>query len=212
MRLCKGDEVILNELSMIMIEWGFMVQDSSFNDLGKPIDDTFLLWDPLIKKLCTHQQPFFKALTDQMSIQLALPSGPMDISLDRYREVITMWLDHLLATKQYVPIIKRAKYDINHILSTCVNCQNYWLVQLARRIIAAPGYEATKKNYRVRVENAVPHLAAGPNPGTLLSTNMGMGDSAEGGLGRTKVNKEELYPGFWQPCNPKLWRPGIHEM
>ena len=95
MRLCKGDEVIHNELAMILIEWGFMAPDSSFSELGKPIDDTFLLWDPLIKKLCTHQQPFFKALTDQMSIQLALPSGPMDISLDRYREVITMWLEHL---------------------------------------------------------------------------------------------------------------------
>ena len=174
----------------------------------------FLVWDPFIVKLSLHQRPFFKALTDQLSIQLALPSGPMDISIDRYREAVTMWLEHIFATKEYVPTIKRAKYDLNNILSTCVNCQNFWTVCLARLIMSVPGYEATKKNYRERVNNAIPHLAAGPNPSILDSTTTNTQEeeakSAEEQAKEEEAKskfKEELYPGGWLPVNKKLWQP-----
>ncbi|KAL8795122.1 MAG: hypothetical protein Q9195_002419 [Heterodermia aff. obscurata] len=210
-KLCKGDENVLAELAMIIIEWGFMIPESDHHELGESVDDAFSLWDPLIRKLCTHQLPFFKALTDQLSVQLALPSGPMDISIDRYREVATMWLEHFFCTKFYAPVVKRAKYDINHILSTCVNCQNFWLVRLARSIMAAPGYEATKKHYRSRVDNAIPHLQAGA-PSDFYSTIVTKSrlKGADGQEREVEVieilDNEDEYPGLWQPANPEIWK------
>lgn len=147
-----------------------------------------------------------------MSLQLALPSGPMDISIDRYREVITMWLEHFFCTKQYADVVKRAKYDINHILSTCVNCQNFWLVRLAHKILAAPGYEATKKNYRSRVDAAIPHLFAGPKSGESYSTIISK-SKIKGADGEEKevevveiVDEEDQHAGGWQPANPAIWK------
>lgn len=179
--------------------------------LGKTIDDSFLLWDPLVRKLCTHQLPFFKALTDQLSMQLALPSGSMNISIDRYSEVLTMWLEHFFCTKQYAPVVKRAKYDINHILSTCVNCQNFWLVRLARGIMAAPGYESTKKNYRSRVDGAIPHAVAGANPSSSYTTITSKGkvkgaDGEEKEVEIIEIVEEDAYAGAWQPANPAVWK------
>ena len=148
-----------------------------------------------------------------MSIQLILPSGPMDVSLDRYREVITMWLKHIFTTKRYVPTLKRAKYDINHILSTCVHCQNYWTVRLVRQIMAVPGYETIKKNYRERVDNAIPHLAAGPNPSIAYHTititqeveNPATGEKVAERV--EHIEEEEAVPGLWKPANPRIWKP-----
>ena len=180
--------------------------------LGKTIDDAFLLWDPLVRKLCSHQLPFFKVLTDQLTIQLASSSGPMDISIDRYREVITMWLEHFFCTKYYATVVKRAKYDINDILSTCVHCQNFWLVRLARSIMAAPGYEATKKNYRKRVADAIPHRFGGANPSESYSTIITK-SKAKGADGEEKevevieiVEEDDGHPGAWQPANPAIWK------
>ena len=180
--------------------------------LGKTIDGALLQWDPLVRKLCSHQLPFFKALTDKMSLQLALPSGTMDISIDRYREVITMWLEYLFCTKQYAAVVKRARYDINHILSTCVNCQNFWLVRLARSIMASPGYIATKEYYRSRVDNAIPHRSAGPvsskSYGTIITKS-----KVKGANGEEKevelieiIDEEDSNPGGWQAANPAVWK------
>ena len=159
-----------------------------------------------------HQLPFFKALTDQLSINLALPSGPMDMSIDRYREVTTMWLEHFFCTKQYAAVVKRAKYDINDILSTCVHCQNFWLVRLAHSIMAAPGYEATKRNYRNRVDNAIPHRFAGSKSSESYSTIVTK-SKFKGADGEEKevevveiVEEEDGHPGAWQPANPAIWK------
>ena len=175
----------------------------------------------------------------------------MDISIDRYREVITLWLEHIFASKVYAITIKRVKYDINHILSTCCNCQNHWTVQLAHRIMAAPGYEvrtsrpiwlssldfwsykilcrapfsfetgflirhhqqSTKANYRERVENAVPHLAAGPQPAIWYHTAINSQEIEDPLPGEKSVEQvehvkeEELEPGGWARANQMMWKP-----
>lgn len=122
------------------------------------MDDYFPLWDPLIKKFSAHQLDFLEVLTDQLAIQMILPTC-LDVSIDPYREAAMLWLERIFTTTFYATPIIRARIDYNDILSTCMNCQNHWSVRLAQSIMEAPKRTVEKAIYGKRLEKAIQNLA-----------------------------------------------------
>lgn len=74
-------------------------------------------------------------------------------------------------------------------------------------------HESTKRNYRERVENAIPHLAAGPDPSLMYRKVTATWQAEDPSTGEKVAEEveheeeEELEPGGWKPANPNLWKP-----
>lgn len=168
------------------------------------MDDYFLLWDPLIKKISAHQLDFLEVLTDQLAFQMILPTC-LDVTIDPYREAVTLWLERIFTTKIYATPIIRARIDYNDILSTCMNCQNHWSVRLAQSIIEAPKGTVEKAIYGDRLEQAIKDLA---EPRWIPIVRHGAGtapqkDEAAAGSGptlRSSANKTSKSKGVVEPC------------
>jgi len=176
-KICKNDKASLTELAVVLIEPRVMIPklresvisiQRSNSIARKPIaklgrlhssmDDYFSLWDPLIKKVSAHQLDFLEVLTDQLAIQMILPTC-LDVSIDPYRQAVMLWLERIFTSKLYATPIIRAKIDYNDILSTCMNCQNHWSVRLAQSIVQAPRRTFEKAIYGERLEKAIQDLA-----------------------------------------------------
>ena len=122
------------------------------------MDEVFPLWDSLLKKLTLHQSHFLTMLTDEMLVHLISPSM-LDITIDTYREAITVWLERIYTTKGWAAATKRGKMDENVIMQTCLQNQNHWTIRLASAIIASSGRKIAKEVYEDRVTQAVQYLS-----------------------------------------------------
>lgn len=148
-KICENHHAVVTELAVVMLESKFLVPGSQ--KLHDPMDDFFPLWDPLIKKLSAHQRCFLDLLVDQMARQMVLRTN-MDVSIDEYREAITLWLERIFVSKGYTAAVKRAKISYGDIMLTCIYNVNCWTVRLARRIMEAPQHEIVKNVYAGRLE------------------------------------------------------------
>lgn len=118
------------------------------------MDNTFSMWDSLLKKLTAHQEQFLIILVDEMAIQISSPST-MDTRIDPHREAITMWLEHICSAKDWAAAVKRGKLSYSALLSTCLQNPNHWTIHLASSIINTPGCKEAKAIYKDRVAGAV---------------------------------------------------------
>ena len=118
--------------------------------LGARMDDVFILWDGLLRRLTNHQRLFLILLTNEMSLFLIQPSM-LDTKIDEYREAITLWLEHIYTDDQWAAACKRGNLDINVILSTCLMNPNYWTLHLAARIIEDSKYKLIRNTYKAHV-------------------------------------------------------------
>ena len=115
------------------------------------MDDFFPYWDPIVKKLSAHQQCFLDLLIDQMAIQITYPT-PMDVTVDEYREAITMWLERIFVSKVYSAAVKRAKINHYEIVLTGIYNANFWTIRLLRCIMAAPQHKIIKELFAEKLE------------------------------------------------------------
>lgn len=121
------------------------------------MDEVFPLWESLLKKLTSHQSHFLIMLTDEMLVQLILPSM-LDVTIDTFREAITMWLEQIYTTKGWAAATKRGKLDESVVMETCLQNQNHWTVRLAVAVIGSSGHKIAKEVYVDRVSKAADDL------------------------------------------------------
>lgn len=98
--------------------------------LGSSMENTFWLWEELLKELSSHQPSFLRILTEEMSIRIIQPSR-LDITIDAYREAVYMWLVHILTTDGWAVPSRLAQFNCNCVISTCLMNPNYWSRRLA---------------------------------------------------------------------------------
>jgi len=94
------------------------------------MENTFWLWEELLKELSSHQPSFLRILTEEMSIRIIQPSR-LDITIDAYREAVYMWLVHILTTDGWAVPSRLAQFNCNCVISTCLMNPNYWSRRLA---------------------------------------------------------------------------------
>ena len=116
----------------------------------KSVEDHFLIWDPLIKKLSKHQSSFLRTLTEGI-VREIIRSTCDRISNDQYREAMTMWLEHIFTSNVCRPVLRRAKLGCSGILSACFSSPSQWTLRLARSIMEAPGNGLEKAMYDERL-------------------------------------------------------------
>ena len=112
----------------------------------KSVEDHFLIWDSLIKKLSKHQSNFLRDLTEEIVREIILSTSER-ISNDQYREAMTMWLEHIFTSNVYRPVLRRAKLGCSGILSACLSSPSRWTLRLARSMMEAPGNDVEKAMY-----------------------------------------------------------------
>ena len=110
------------------------------------VEEHFLIWDSLIKKLLKYQCNFLRDLTEGMVTEIILSTCER-ISDDQYREAMTRWLEHIFTSNVYRPVLRRAKLGCSGILSACLSSPSSWTVRLARSITEAPGNNLEKAMY-----------------------------------------------------------------
>ena len=82
----------------------------------------------------------------------------LDITIDTYREAITMWLEQIHTNKGWVAAVKRGKLDDNVIMETCLQNPNHWTIRLAGSIVESSSHRIAKAVYKDRVTKATEHL------------------------------------------------------
>lgn len=127
------------------------------------MDEVFPIWDGLLKLLSSHQERFLSLLVDDMAIHIISPSL-MDVTIDTYREVITMWLTHIFTSEIWAATIKHSKLDDNSIVPTCLQNPNHWTLKLASAIFDAVGHKIAKDVYGERIRKAVAEHAKSKEP------------------------------------------------
>lgn len=127
------------------------------------MDEVFPMWDSLLKMLSSQQARFLALLVDEMAIQIISPSL-MDVTLDTYREVITMWLTHIFTSEKWAAAIKYCKLDDHSIVPSCLQNPNYWTLKLASAILDAAGHKIAKEVYGERITRAVAEHAKQKEP------------------------------------------------
>lgn len=127
------------------------------------MDEVFSIWDSLLKNLASRQNQFLTIFADEMVIPIISPSF-MDVTIDTYREAVTMWLIHFYTAKEWSATIKRGKLDDHSVLSTCLQNPNHWTLKLAHAIIESPGRKAAQETYGERVRRAVVEQSSSKEP------------------------------------------------
>ena len=131
--------------------------------LGRHMEEMFPVWDSLLKMLSSKQERFLALLVDEMAIHIISPSL-MDVTIDSYREVITMWLTHIFTSEIWAAPIKNGKLDDNSIVPTCLQNPNHWTLKLASAISDAPSHKIAKDVYGKRINKAVSEHAKSKEP------------------------------------------------
>lgn len=160
-RTCNGEKLAIAELAKVLLERGMMVPSSKI--LGRHMDEVFPVWDSLLKMLSAQQERFLAQLVDEMAMHIISPSL-MDMTIDTYREVITMWLTHVFTSENWAATIKHGKLDDNFIVPTCLQNPNHWTLKLASAIFDAPGHKVAKDVYGERISKAVTEHAKAKEP------------------------------------------------
>lgn len=127
------------------------------------MEEIFPVWDSLLKMLSSKQERFLALLVDEMAIHIISPSL-MDVTIDTYREVITMWLSHIFTSEIWAAPIKNGKLDHNSIVPTCLQNPNHWTLKLASAISDAPSHKIAKDVYGKRINKAVSEHAKSKEP------------------------------------------------
>lgn len=138
------------------------------------MDEVFPIWNSLLKLLSSQQERFLALLVDEMAISIISPSL-MDVTIDTYREVITMWLTHIFTAEKWAAPIKRVKLDENSIIPTCLQNPNHWTLKLTSALFDAPGHKRLKDVYGKRISKAVAEHAESKEPiiRTISTENYG---------------------------------------
>lgn len=98
--------------------------------LGSSMENTFSLWDEMLKETSSRQPSFLRILTEEMSIRVVQPSR-LDITIDAYRDAVYVWLVHILTTDRWATPRKLAGFNSSCVISTCLMNPNYWSRRLA---------------------------------------------------------------------------------
>lgn len=136
------------------------------------MDEVFAVWDILLKMLSLQQEQLLTLLIDEMAIHITSPSL-MDVTIDTYREVITMWLLHIYTSENWAATVKHSKLDDNSIFPTCLQNPNHWTLKLASAIFDAPGRKIAKDVYGERIGKALAEHSKlkEPNIGPISNEN-----------------------------------------
>lgn len=137
--------------------------NTNWSRLRHHMDEVFPMWDNLLKTLASRKPQFLTIFTDEMVLPLISPSF-MDVTIDVYREAITMWLIHITTAKEWSATIKADKFNDHSMLSTCLQNPNHWTLKLATAILDAPGHKAAQETYGERVKRAMAEHSASKDP------------------------------------------------
>lgn len=123
--------------------------------LGASMDNTFWLWEEMLKEMSSHQLSFLRILTEEMSIRIIQPSQ-LDITIDPYREAVYLWLVQILTTDGWAVSKRLARFNSNCVISTCLMNPNYWTRRLATILAVETDDQSIKAQWRdlVQASNA----------------------------------------------------------
>lgn len=157
------------------------------------MEDFVELWDPMLKQLIARQPRFLISLMDRMAMELSTPPRGA-VQDDPKSEAVTIWLERLFTSEVYSSAIKRARVAHDGIMTTCLNCPNYWTIRLARCIMESSQdlKEIYSSPFRKRID---------------LTRKVGESHAEEQGTPRLQNSTNSEGQGSWNPATNWVPKP-----
>ena len=184
-KVCKCEQPALSDLVSMLVKGDLIIPRSRLCEspsipgprgililmalrLGDSMDDTFSLWEPLLKQLTYHQKPFLNLLTQMLINQIISPSLT-EPEVDVHREAVHFWLLQIYTSQEWSSARKRGKINADDLLSICLQNPNFWTNPIACAIVNEPGGSRLGTIYEDRIDapamvtaQAAPHDSPTP--------------------------------------------------
>ncbi|MCJ1314333.1 Cytoplasmic glyoxalase II [Agyrium rufum] len=147
-RLCRGERKLLRALCSVLVQRKILIPTSRM--IGTSMQEVFLLWDDLLKRIYHHQPHLLNLLIDELTLALVPPSQ-LDPKTDDYRESCMMWISHILIGDTWKSQRKSGMILVETVLTTCVMNPGLWTVRLALEIVDHPAYATASDRYGSQV-------------------------------------------------------------